>query len=143
MAEKLVKVKNVSRNDFGLSLNFVTEGKYIDLKPDTVVPLTADEYMYLLTQCPGSFEKGFLKIIEIDDSLADEKIESKNVMSNSDIDKLLEMTIAKFKKELVSIDSSSLLKDIRLKAIDLNKNDKFIVEIDERIEAIASGSVLI
>lgn len=143
MAEKLVKIKNISRNNFGLSLDFVTEGKYLDLKPETVVPLTADEYSYLITQCPGSFKKGFLQVVEIDKSLEDEKIESKNVMSNIDIEKLFEMTIAKFKKELSSIDSSALLKDIRLKAIELNKNDKFIAEIDSQIEAIASGSILI
>lgn len=143
MAEKLVKVKNVSRNDFGLSLSFVTDGKYLDLKPDTVVPLTSDEYMYLTTQCPGAFSKGFLAVVEIDDSLADEKIESKNVMSNSEIEKLLDLTITKFKKELLVIDSSLLLKDIRIKAIELNKSDKYIAEIDNRIQDTADGSLLI
>ncbi len=143
MFEKLVKVKNVSRNDFGLSLDFVTEGKYVDLKPDTVVPLTADEYLYLTTQCPGSFEKGFLQVVDIDKTLESEKIESKNVMSTGEIEKLMDLTVAKLKKEISLIDSSSLLKDIRSKAIELNKNDKFIMEIDNQIEAIASGSILI
>lgn len=143
MAEKLVKVKNVSRNDFGLSLSFVTEGKFLDLKPDTVVPLTSDEYMYLVTQCPGAFKKGFLSIVEIDDSLADEKIESKNVMSNDDIVKLLDLTIAKFKKEISVVDSSILLKDIRLKAVELNKSDKFVAEIDAQIGSVSDGSILI
>ena len=36
MAEKLVKVQNVSRADFHLSLDFVKEGKFYDMKPNAI-----------------------------------------------------------------------------------------------------------
>lgn len=143
MAEKMVKVKNVSRSDFGLSLDFVTEGKHLSLKPNTVVPLTEDEYMYLTTQCPGSFSKGFLEVVDIDEKIANEKIESQNVMSNEDIEKLLGYSLTTFKKKLDDIDSSTLLKDIRVKAIELGKAEKFIAEIEDKIKELSEGSVLI
>jgi len=143
MSEKLVKVKNVSRNDFGLSLDFVTQGKHLDLKPNTIVALSSDEYTYLTTQCPGSFEKGFLEVIEIDKSLESEKIESNNVMSSEEISKLLDLTITKFKKDISGINVLGLLRDIRSAAVEANKSDKYIVEIDTQIEKNANGSILL
>ena len=131
MAEKQVKVKNVSRSDFYLNLGFVTPGKLLPMKPDTIVLLDADEYMYLSTQCRGAFEKGFLKVVEKDEKL------------NADITKMLELPIAKFRTALNKIDSDVLLRDIRSAAVEMNKTDKYITEIDKAIEKNADGSILL
>lgn len=143
MSEKMVKVKNISRNDFGVSLNFVTENKHVNLKPGVVLPLTADEYTYLSTQCPGAFTKGFLQVVEIDPSLESEKIESENVASVSDIEKMLELTLPKFKKEISEVECVSLLRDIRTKAIEMDKSERFMEEIDAQITKFAGGSILL
>ena len=143
MAEKQVKVQNVSRSDFYLNLGFVTPGKLLPMKPDTIVLLDADEYMYLSTQCRGAFEKGFLKVVEKDEKLNADIIESKNVMSNDDITKMLELPIAKFRTALNKIDSDVLLRDIRSAAVEMNKTDKYITEIDKAIEKNADGSILL
>lgn len=143
MAEKKVKVKNVSRGTFYLNLSFVADGKVLPMNPDTIVLLDADEYMYLSTQCRGAFEKGFLQVVEKDETFKADIIESKNVMTVSDVEKLLELTIAKFRTALKKIDSMALLRDIRKMAVEMNKSDKYITEIDNKIEEIADGSILL
>ena len=143
MAEKQVKVKNVSRNVFYLNLGFVTPGKVMPMNPDTTVLLTADEYVYLSTQCRGVFDKGFLQVVEKDESLNADVIESRNVMSNEDIQEMLNLTIGKFKTALGKIDSMALLKDIRTAAVEAGKTDRYITEIDARISKIANGSILL
>lgn len=143
MAEKLIKVQNVSRNRFTLNLSFVTTKKILRLNPDTVVDITLEEYTYLTTQCPGAFEKGKLKIIKVDENLEITPIESDNVMSNEDIEVLMNLTLPKLKTKVSEITTTSLLKDIRLKAVEVGKQDKFIEVIDSRIVELNNGSILI
>lgn len=143
MSEKLIKVKNVSRGNFHIALDFVTPGKYYDLKPNMEVGLTQEEYMYLSTACPGSFKKGFIKVMAVDPKADVEVIESENVMSNDDIEKLLDYSLPTLKKKLADIDSLNLLRDIRQKADDEGKKEPFMKAIDERIKAVSDGALLL
>lgn len=141
MAEKLVKVKNVSRGDFHLSLDFVKEGKFYDMKPDAIVSLDADEMNYLSTQCAGCFENGFLHVVESKEGANIELPHEGNVMSNEDIEKLINKNLTQFKKEMAKITSQHLVKDIRQACVDANKTDKFIEACDARFSDLADGSI--
>lgn len=143
MAEKVIKVKNISRGDFWLNLNDVTKGRVIRMKPDTELPLTMDEYLYLTSQCANAFKKGFLKSIEPNEAIAGDVIETENEMSEQDIEDLMSLTPAKLNNKLKTIDSEKLLKDIRSRASELDKNDKFMNVIDTRLEDVANGSILL
>ena len=143
MAEKIAKIKNVSRADFSLNLSYVTKDRVLLLKPDVAVPVTHDEYSYLVSQCPGAFEKGFLKVIDADKTIVDEVIESENVMTEEEIDALMELTPAKLKTKLKGFTSQALVKDIRRRAVELNKSDRFITEIDTKLADLSEGSILL
>lgn len=136
-------IENISRNSFDLNLDFVTPRKVVNIKPNVSYGLTEDEYSYLITSCPNLFSKGYFKVKDIPNELNVEKVESSNVMNETDIVSLLDLTIAKFRKELSKIDSLSLVRDIHSKALELNKSDKYIDEINERLKALADGSLLI
>ena len=143
MAEKVAKIKNISRADFSLNLSYVTKDRVLLLKPDVAVPVNHDEYSYLISQCPGAFEKGFLKVIDADEKIVDEVIESGNEMTDEDIDALMELTPAKFKNKIKTITSQTLVKDIRRRAVELNKSDRFISEIDAKLAELSEGSILL
>lgn len=143
MAEKVIKVKNISRGDFWLNLDNITKGRVICMKPETELPLTMDEYLYLVNQCQNAFGLGFLKAIEPTESVANSVIESGNEMSDKDIEDLMSLTPAKLRNKLKTIESEKLLKDIRTKAIESEKAERFISEIDSRITEVADGSILL
>lgn len=136
-------IENTSRNSFDLNLDFVTPRKVVNIKPNVSYGLTEDEYSYLVTSCPNLFSKGYFKVKDIPNELNVEKVESSNVMNDNDIVALLDLTITKFKKELLKIDSLSLVRDIYSKALELNKSDKYIEEINDRLTVLADGSLLI
>lgn len=136
-------IENISRNSFDLNLEFVTPRKVVNIKPNVSYGLTEDEYSYLITSCPNLFSKGYFKVKDVPKELNVEKVESSNVMNDDDIVALLDLTIAKFRKELLKIDSLSLVRDIHSKALELNKSDKYIDEINDRLTALADGSLLI
>ena len=143
MANKLFKVKNVSRADFHLSLDFVKEGKHYDLKPNTVVNLTVEEMDYLSTQCQGAFTKGFLQVVE-DENTKDYDIpQAENVMTEKEIEDLMSLKLPQFKKAIAGITSLHLIKDIRKVADENDKKETFMKAIDEKIAELAEGSKLI
>lgn len=141
MAEKLVKVQNVSRADFHLSLDFVKEGKFYDMKPNAIVSLDVDEMNYLTTQCAGCFEKGFLHVVEASGDKDIELPNEDNIMSNEDIEKLINKNLTQFKKDIAKITSQHLIKDIRQACIEANKTDKFVQACDARFSELADGSI--
>lgn len=137
---KMIQVQNVSRGDFHLNLDFVKEGKYFDLKPNSKVHLTTEELDYLSTQCIGVFSGGYLKVV---DSTIEDAPVSSNVMSKEEIQGMMDLTIAKFKTQISKITSLHLLKDIRQEADHVGKTDKFLKVIDDQIEKIADGVKLL
>ena len=140
---KLFKVKNVSRANYHLSLDFVKEGKHFDLKPNTVVNLTVEEMDYLSTQCQGAFTKGFLQVIE-DENIKDYDIPvAENVMTEKEIEDLMSLKLPQFKKAIAGITSLHLIKDIRKVADEHDKKETFMKAIDEKIAELAEGSKLI
>ena len=142
--EKLIKVKNVSRANFYLSLDFVKEGKSYDLKPNTVVNLTVEEMDYLSTQCSGAFTKGFLQVVELDDKVKDYDVpETGNVMTEKEIEDLMSLKLPQFRKAIAEITSLHLIKDIRKVADEHNAKETFMKVIDEKITELAEGSKLI
>ncbi len=139
-----INIENISRNPFDLNLDFVTPRKVVTIKPNVSYGLTEDEYSYLVTSCPNLFTKGFFKVKNIPDELKNvDVVESSNVMTDNDIVTLLDLPLAKFKKELSKIDSLPLIRDIHSKALELNKTDKYMSEINTKIDILADGSLLI
>lgn len=141
--EKLFKVKNISRADFHLSLDFVKEGKHYDLKPNTVVNLTVEEMDYLTTQCQGAFAKGFLQVVEDEKTKNYDIPMAENVMSEKEIEDLMSLKLPQFKKAIAGITSLHLIKDIRKVADEHDKKETFMKAIDEKIAELAEGSILI
>lgn len=141
--EKLFKVKNISRADFHLSLDFVKEGKHYDLKPNTVVNLTVEEMDYLTTQCQGAFVKGFLQVVEDEKTKNYDIPVAENVMSEKEIEDLMSLKLPQFKKAIAGITSLHLIKDIRKVADEHDKKETFMKAIDEKIAELAEGSILI
>lgn len=139
-----INIENISRNPFDLNLDFVTPRKVVTIKPNVSYGLTEDEYSYLVTSCPNLFTKGFFKVKNIPDEFKNvDVVESSNVMTDNDIVTLLDLPLAKFKKELSKIDSLPLIRDIHSKALELNKTDKYMSEINTKIDILADGSLLI
>ena len=142
--EKLFKVKNISRANFHLSLDFVKEGKSYDLKPNTIVNLTIEEMDYLSTQCEGAFTKGFLQVVDLDEKIKDYDIPvAENVMTEKEIEDLMSLKLPQFKKAIAGITSLHLIKDIRKVADENDKKETFMKAIDEKIAELAEGSKLI
>lgn len=137
-----VRIKNVSRGLFDLSLDFVKEGKIVSMKPDTTYILSEEEYDYLAEQCNGVFEDGFLQVIDMDDCKS-EKIESENVMTNDQIEDLLSKTIGKFRTEVKKITSDNLLADIYHAAVDRSKDEKYTEAIEKQIKECGNESIVL
>ena len=143
MANKLFKIKNVSRANFHLSLDFVKEGKHFDLKPNTVVNLTVEEMDYLSTQCEGAFTKGFLQVVEDENTKDYDVPQAENVMTEKEIEDLMSLKLPQFKKAIAEVTSLHLIKDIRRVADEHDKKETFMKAIDEKIAELAEGSKLI
>lgn len=137
---KDIKLHNVSRADFDLSLDFVKEGKIVHLKKDASCIINKEEYDYLKEQCRGMFENGFIEVLSVPED--EELVESENVMSDEDIEKLFGYKIVTFKNKLNDITSQKLLKDIYRKAIDEGKQATFIKAIESRIKEVNESIVL-
>lgn len=139
--EKKYKVKNVSRGQFDLNLGFVKEGKVVQMKPDSTFVLSEDEYNYLIEQCKGAFKNGFLEIVSAPENT--EKVESENVLSDEDIDKIVHLTIGRFRNKIKTITSQKALGDIYKAARACNANDKYIEVLENQIKAVGDGSLVL
>lgn len=137
-----IKVKNVSRNNFDLSLDFVREGKVFPLKPNSTCTLTQEEYDYICEQCPGVFDAGFLAVVGAPDGVDKVEVNEANIMSDEDIQKALKLSITTFKKRLSQIDSTTLIGDIYRAARARNMDDKYIKAITDRAGEVDAGLVL-
>lgn len=142
MSEK-IKIQNISRGLYFLNLDFVKEGKVVELPKDAFYDLNEDEYSYLSTQCKGAFEGGYLKVVSAPTSVDVEEVNTSNQKSIEDIEKLMELNLTKFRSEIKKITNLALMKDIRDVAVAKDKTDKFIEEIDKKIKELAEGSVLL
>lgn len=136
------KIKNVSRGLFFLSLDNVTRGKRFEMRPGSVVTVDEDELNYLMTECPNAFKKGYLEVVDGEKIEDIEIISTENKMSNEEIEQLLNSQFTKIKSQLNKITATHLLKQIRVKAEELNKSNKTIELIDSRIKEVADSLVL-
>lgn len=136
-----IKIKNTSRSVLFLDLSMVTPDRIVQMKDGVVATITEDEYNYLETACPKLFENGNIVVVSKPENV--ETLESKNVASKEDIETLVNKNLTQFKKEIKNITSLDLIKDIRVKAYEIGKNDKFMEVIDEKIKELADGSILI
>lgn len=141
MANK-AKIKNVSRSNFYLSLDNVTRGKRFEMRPSSVVTVDEDELNYLMTECPNAFKKGYLEVIGKDEDISIDIVKTENVMSDDEIVELLNSPFTKIKSSIGKINATHLLKEIRSKAEELNKSNKTIEIIDNRIREISDSLVL-
>lgn len=130
----MATIKNVSRVDYHVNLE-VLERKSVDLKPDGILNISDDELDTLISFYPKTFENGFLTVLGKKEKLDVIKVE--NIMSDADIDKMLELSPAKFKTALNKITSLNTIKDIRLKTAEEGKGDKYLVVIDELISKLS------
>lgn len=136
------KIKNISRGNFFLSLDQVSRGKHFELRPNSVVTVNEDELNYLMVECPNAFKKGYLEVIDTGEIKDVDVIETENKMTDAEIEQLLGYQFAKMKSQLNKITATHLLKDIRAKAEELNKSNKVIEVIDNRIKEVADSLVL-
>lgn len=140
---KFVKVRNTSRGYLFLDLGVENDNKVIQMKPDSTAAISETAWNYLVNQCPNLFHNGDIEMVSAPDDADIEKIETENVYSDKDIAKLVEKSLAPFKKEIAKIDSLSVIKDIRLKAQEEGKSKGFMEAIDAKIKELADGSLLI
>lgn len=140
---KFVKVRNTSRGYLFLDLGVENDNKVIQMKPDSTAAISETAWNYLVNQCPNLFHNGDIELVSAPDDADIEKIETENVYSDKDIAKLVEKSLAPFKKEIAKIDSLSVIKDIRLKAQEEGKSKGFMEAIDAKIKELADGSLLI
>lgn len=136
------KIKNVSRTHFFLSLDQVTRGKHFELKPNSVVTVNEDELNYLMVECPNAFKKGYLEVVDTGEIKDVEVVETENKMTDEEMEELLGYPFAKMKSQMNKITATHLLKEIRAKAEELNKSNKVIEVIDNRIKEVADSLVL-
>lgn len=140
--KEMVKIKNISRKPYSLNLSDVTKGRVLLLQPETSVPVNLDEYAYLTTQCPGAFEKGFLAVVETADANID-IVESKNAMTMEQIEEMMSLSIPKLKAKLADVTCLALARDIYKTALEHEKSDKFVAEIEKKVTELAEGSILL
>lgn len=142
MSEK-IKIQNISRGLYFLNLGFVKEGKVVRLPQGAIYDASEDEYSYLITQCKGAFDKGRLKVVSAPAEIDVEEVNESNQKSFDDIEKLMDLNLTKFRAEIKNITSLELMKDIRDAAVERNKTDKFMDEIDKKIKELADGAILL
>lgn len=139
---KVANIKNVSKGKFILSLNQVSEGKSFEMKPNSIVSVDEDELNYLMNECQGAFKKGYLEVVDLDKDVKVDIVKTENVMSDEEIEELLNAPFAKMKSNINKIEETRLLKEIRQKAEELNKSAKALEIIDNRIKEVANSLVL-
>lgn len=139
---KVANIKNVSKGSFLLSLNQVTPGRSFKMKPGSLVSVDEDELNYLMNDCQGAFKKGYLQVVDLDEECKIDIVETENVMSDEEIETLLNAQFTKIKSQINKIEESRLLKEIRQKADELNKSNKVLELIDARIKEVADSLVL-
>lgn len=139
---KVAQIKNVSKHVFLLSLNQVSAGRSFNLKPNSVVSVDEDELNYLTNECEGAFKKGYLQVVGLDEGCNIDIVETENVMSDDEMETLLNAPFKKIQSEINKINETRLLKEIRQKAEELNKSNKVIELIDNRIKEVATSLVL-
>lgn len=142
MANKIAKVMNVSSADFLLTFDEIEKGKKFTLKPNSAVAIDEDELIYLNNECPNAFKKGYLKIVDVDSSVTVDVPVTENEMTEDDMEKLLDSPFMKIKSQVNKIEESHVLKDLRMKAEEMNKSSKIMDIIDDRIKEVADSLVL-
>lgn len=142
MANKIAKVMNVSSTDFLLTFDEIEKGKKFTLKPNSAVAIDEDELIYLNNECPNAFKKGYLKIVDVDGSVTIDVPVTENEMTEDDMEKLLDSPFMKIKSQVNKIEESHVLKDLRMKAEEMNKSSKIMDIIDDRIKEVADSLVL-
>ena len=142
MGAKICKVKNISRRDFVLTFEEIEKGKKFKMRPDSTDSIDEDELNYLNNECPNAFKKGYLKIVDFDESVTADIPETENEMTKKEMEQLLNAQFTKMKSQINKIEVSHLLKELRTKAEELNKSSKVIDVIDARIKEVADSLVL-
>lgn len=142
MSNKVAKVKNISSSNFLLTFDEINKGKKFNLKPNSAVAIDEDELNYLNNECPNAFKKGYLKIVDVEDGVTVDIPVTENEMTESDMEELLGSPFAKIKSQVGKITESHILKDLRMKAEEMNKSSKVMDIIDERIKEVADSLVL-
>lgn len=139
---KVANIRNVSKGNFLLSLHQVSSGKSFKMKPNSVVSVDEDELNYLMNECQGAFKKGYLEVVDVDKECKIDIVKTENVMSDEEIEALLNAQFTKIKSQINKIEETRLLKEIRQKAEELNKSNKVLELIDARIKEVADSLVL-
>lgn len=142
MANKVAKVLNISSADFLLTFDEIEKGKKFNLSPNASVAIDEDELNYLNNECPNAFKKGYLKIVDIEDGVTVDIPVTENEMTDSDMEELLNSPFTRIKSQVKKIEESHVLKDLRMKAEEMNKSSKVMDIIDERIKEVADSLVL-
>lgn len=142
MAKKIAKVKNCSVRDVIVTFDEIERGKKFTIKPDHDVAIDEDELIYLTNECPNAFKKGYLEIVDLDESTGLEAPVTENKMTDKEMEDLLNSPFAKIKSQVNKIEVSHLLKELRVKAEEMEKSSKTIEIIDNRIKEVADSLVL-
>jgi hypothetical protein len=142
MSKKICKVKNVSHSDFLLTFEMIEKGKRFTLKPNASVAIDEDELNYLKNECEGCFKKGFLEIVDLDESVVADVPVTENKMTEEQMEEILSYPFPKLKSQINKIEVTHLLKELRIKAEEMNKSSKVIEIIDARIAEVADSLVL-
>lgn len=142
MKEKIAKVKNISASNFLLTFSAIDKGKKFELKPNASVSIDADELNYLNNNCPNAFKKGYLEIVDLDESAGVEAPVTENKYTKEDMVEILNYPFAKMKSQVNKIEVSHVLKEMRTMAEELNKSSKVIEILDARIAEVADSLVL-
>lgn len=142
MGRKIAKVKNVSVRDFLLTFDEIEKGKKFNIKPNHEVAIDEDELIYLTNECPNAFKKGYLEIVDLDESTGLDAPVTENKMTEEEMEELLNSPFAKIKSQVNKIGVSHLLKELRIKAEEMEKSSKTIEIIDNRIKEVADSLVL-
>ncbi|MCK9191170.1 MAG: hypothetical protein M0P10_06480 [Sphaerochaetaceae bacterium] len=132
-----VRIKNISRHNFDLSLEFVKEGKVVSIKPGMSYLLSQDEYDYIKEQSPVLFSNGYLEVVS-----GDKNMHSRNVMTDKEIKDFLELPKEQIKTGIEKIDSPLLIRDIFKQALHDGKTHCMEI-LDKRIKEIDGDTVLI
>lgn len=142
MSKKIAKVKNVSVREFNLTFEEIEKGKKFTMQPNSTVAIDEDELIYLTNECPNAFKKGYLEIIDLDESTGLEAPVTENKMTEDEMEELLNSPFTKIKSQVNKIEVTHLLKELRVKAEEMDKSSKVMDVIDSRIKEVADSLVL-
>ena len=142
MSEKICKVRNWSMGNFILTFEEIEKGKKFELKPNGTIAIDSDELNYLTNECPNAFKMGYLEIIDLDKSKGVDAPITENKMDEKEMESILSGNFNTMKSKINKIETSHILKELRIKAEEMGKNTKVLDLIDERIEQVADSLVL-